>query len=124
VVMKRWRAIPRLVALLFVAAAATLLSPRSPRPCQATFEQVREGMTYDDVCETVGGPPGDYSGGRCIDGWINMRRTRSVTYWTTTESVLSIVFDSDGRAAVVRTYEPTLVPEPPLKERLRVWLGL
>jgi len=33
---------------------------RSPHPCRATFEQVREGMTYAEVCAMVGGPTGDY----------------------------------------------------------------
>jgi hypothetical protein len=76
-------------------------------------------MTREEVIATVGGPPGDYTDGRCIDGWM-------VTgdYWTATHAVLKITFDTDGRATFVMIYEPTLLPDPPLWTRLRSRLGV
>jgi hypothetical protein len=79
-------------------------------------------MTREEVIATVGAPPGDYSGGRCINGWFSTRG--KVTYWTTTDAVLSVAFDPDGRATLVKTYAPTLLPEAPLWTRLRSRLGL
>jgi hypothetical protein len=32
---------------------------------RARFEQVKQGMSREEVIRTVGGPPGDYSQGRC-----------------------------------------------------------
>jgi hypothetical protein len=122
--MRHSRVVVGLIAVTVVSTAAVLTWPRGPRPCRATFEQVREGMTYEEVIATVGAPPGDYSGGRCIDGWIGGGSGSMGTYWTTTERVLFVLFDSDGRAAAVRTWEPTLLPDPPLWTRLRFRLGL
>jgi hypothetical protein len=115
---RRRRTITILVALV-AAFTLPMIWPRGPRPCRATFEQVREGKTREEVIATVGGPPGDYTGGRCLDGW-----TGKGEYWTATDGVLKIAFDTHGRVAYVRTYEPTLLPDPPWWTRLRSRVGI
>src|SRR5262249_846076 len=40
---------------------------------RARFEQVRVGMTRDEVIRTVGRPPGDYSNGLCVTPATGLR---------------------------------------------------
>src|SRR5215213_2494012 len=48
----------RVAGVLFaVTIIVSLLPPARPRPCLATFERVRDGMTREQVYATVGGPP-------------------------------------------------------------------
>ena len=119
--MRRRRIIAGLVVLA-LAGVAVALWPRGPRPCRATFEQVREGMTYDDVCATVGGPPGDYSGGTRF-GLIDLNGP-PITIWTAGDSELLVDFGYDGRVAWAEVIEVSDIPRPPLIDRLRAWLGL
>ena len=59
--MGRRRVIVGIAVLALVAVAAAFFWPRGPRPCRATFEQVREGMTAEEVNATVGERPFDSS---------------------------------------------------------------
>ena len=117
--MKRRRWTIMVLVALVAAIAVPTFWPRGPRPCRETIEQVREGTTREEVIATVGGPPGDYTGGRSLDGW-----TVRGEFWIATDGVLQIAFDTDGHAAFVRTYEPTLLPDPPWWTQLRSRLGI
>jgi hypothetical protein len=94
------------LALVGVVAGALFWLPEpapdrsGPRPCQATFGQVREGMTFDEVCATVGGPPGNYF----------HRPERATRYqgladgehaWHADDGNLLVIFDVHGRATMV-----------------------
>jgi hypothetical protein len=122
--MKWRRVVVGLVVLALVAVLAVALWPRGPRPCRATFEQVREGMTYDEVCATVGGPPGVYS--TRLD-WPVIRSgppELSHKEWVAADSKLYVIIDRVAdRAIVVAIYEPPPDNRSPW-DRLRDRLGL
>jgi hypothetical protein len=68
--MKRLRRRWLLLAIGLTAAALAAwaaLRPGPPQPCLAAFEQVRVGMTRAEVAATVGGPPGAYRDGGCVE---------------------------------------------------------
>jgi hypothetical protein len=112
--------------LSLVGVIGVVLWLRQPRPCRATFEQVREGMTYDEVCATVGGPqnaglywdplaPGSDPGEAGQTGSI----------WDADDVALVVGFGADGRSRSVRV-RPRDAWEwrPSLLDRLRDRLGL
>jgi outer membrane protein assembly factor BamE (lipoprotein component of BamABCDE complex) len=121
--MRRRRVIAGLVVLAIVTVAAVALWPRGPRPCRATFEQVREGMTNDEVCATVGGPPGSYT-----DAFyyveIDSDAERLPSMWCADDAVLAVDFGIDGRAVRIDLMEPDVFYRPSLFDRLRARLGL
>jgi hypothetical protein len=121
--MKRRRVIVGLVGLALVAVVGAALWPRGPQPCRATFEQVREGMTYDEVCATVGGPPGPYGDGFAVIS-IDTDAKRLPSMWWADDGVLAVEFGSDGRAYNVQFIEPLLTAKPSWFDRLRARLGL
>jgi hypothetical protein len=103
-----------------------------PQVTRARFEQVKEGMSWEEVIRTVGGPPGDYSGGRARSvrdyiGWssaLNMEPTGEVYSWLCDDAQLLVRFD-DNTAVTVRIYAPPAGYNwPPLTQRIRRWLGL
>jgi hypothetical protein len=80
---------PVVIALLGVVLIAIIVNTK--KPCRATFEQVRIGMTLEEVERTVGGPPGDYR----TDEWCITEHGTLWSYhthWTTNECELSILF--------------------------------
>jgi hypothetical protein len=82
-----------LVGLALVAVLAVRFWPRPPRPCFATFQQARPGMTLEDVVRTVGGPP--TGGGQVVtDDGVAVE----VHQWDYPDGLMSIQFDADGRA--------------------------
>jgi hypothetical protein len=109
--------------LAIVAVLAAMLWPRGPRPCRATFEQVREGMTLEEVCTTVGGPPGRYGDGFAVIE-INTDAAELPAMWWADDGVLAIDFGGDGRAHGVQVIEPLLASRPTLLARLCARLGL
>jgi hypothetical protein len=115
-----------LVVLALAATTAYVLWPRGPRPCRETFEQVREGMTYDEVCATVGGPPGDYTDGRSLvyRVSVSMYRFPDRELWAAEDSTLIVDFEDDGRSYRVLVSDPVPVPRAPLLDRLRARVGL
>ena len=128
--MRRRRVIVGLGVVAVLTAAAVLLWPRGPQPCRATFGQVHEGMTFEEVCARVGGPPGDYTGGRSLDlhppadpaGVSDPVPDRYL--WAAEDGLLVVDFGSDGRADGVMVCDPELSPAPSLLGRLRARLGL
>jgi hypothetical protein len=106
--MKSRRVIVGLVVLVLVGVAAVALRPCGPRPCRATFEQVREGMTYENVCATVGGPPGVYSS-RSRYTFVSVPPPAGCRHyeWRADDEVLYVVFDaSTGAAVFAHRFDP------------------
>ena len=121
--MRRRRVIVGLVALALVAVAVGFW-PHGPRPCRATFDQVQEGMSFDQVCATVGGPPGDYSHGKSWWGGYGVKFWGYVG-WLGPDAQLMVRFDADGRADSVAVVGCMSFPsETSLWDRLRARLGL
>jgi hypothetical protein len=110
--MRRRRIIVGLGVLAVIVAAVTFW-PRGPRPCRATFEQVREGMTFEEVCATVGAPP--------HDPYEVIRSTPPAEYWYGSDTELCVHFDPAGRADRVSVKD---FPNESAWSRLRDWLGL
>src|SRR3954463_15487213 len=96
--MRRRRVIIGLAVLALAAVAALLLWPRGPRPCRATFEQVREGMTFEEVCATVGTPPGNYTTGDRFNPPISSGFAVLCERWLADDGELYVDFVS-GRVA-------------------------
>jgi hypothetical protein len=110
--MKRRRVIVVVVVLALVAVVAVFW-PRGPRPCRATFEQVRDGMTREEVAATVGAPPGDYTGHDvCLvdDG--------DGETWTANDASLVVAYGPEGLAKEVRIGRPF-----DFGSRWHVWRG-
>jgi hypothetical protein len=92
------------------------------RDMRKRFEQVKEGMSREEIIRTVGHPPGDYSGGHSIIGTPSLASNPDLI-WFTDDAWLVVGLEEDGTAASVRVLNVT--PESPtLTERIRRWLGL
>src|SRR5687768_8659552 len=94
--MRRRRVVIGLIVAALVAVAAVLFWPRGPRPCRATFESVQEGMTYEEVCATVGGPPGTYTHRMPLP----FNRTSIKRYdhhWVADDAGMWVGYDKDDR---------------------------
>jgi hypothetical protein len=115
--MRRRRVIAGLVVVLAVAAVA--LWPRPPRPCRATFERVREGMTQDEVYAAVGGRPGDYSNGA---GGKPMAGISSFAYsdeWRADDGYLVVDYDYRFRTRGPDPHSDLLELDPDVPFRVR-----
>jgi hypothetical protein len=120
--MRRRRVVVGLVVLALVAVAAVALWPRGPRPCRATFEQVQYGRTFEEVCATVGGPPGDYSDGYSCMMW--MGGPRAGRTWLSDDGELYAEFDATGRVTHAHADRACRGIKPPLWDRMLARLGL
>ena len=118
--MKRGRVIVGLVGLALVGVLAGLYWLGGPQPSLATFQQVREGMTRDEVIATVGGPP------TARGPWPSLQRKLGVTVirdeWRTDGGLLRVTFGPDDRAEYVEVF--ALPVTPTRWDRLRAELGL
>jgi hypothetical protein len=130
--MRRRRVIVGLAVLALAAGTAIVLWPRGPLPSRATFKQVREGMTFEEVCAAVGGPPGDYTGGtrRGPDDlfglrpyWLGGDPPRGEP-WIGDDGMLVVTFDPAGRLACAEVWEVYPASPPPFWSRLLARLGL
>jgi hypothetical protein len=115
--MTRRRVLCRLLLLSAVLAcfAGWLLVANARKITWARFEQVKVGMSRDEVIRIVGGPPGDYS-----DGLSRRICTRSPWFyqsWLYDEGELLVRFDDADRATGVvwRCGPPTFT------EQVRRW---
>ena len=78
-------------------------------------------MTFDEVCATVGGPPGDHSDGRLVPLQTHWHPP---DMWWARNGELGVRFDDDGRAYEVIVSDGLRRPQPSVWSRLRDWLGL
>jgi hypothetical protein len=113
-----------LASAVLVCFAGWMWIATRPRVTRERFEQVKEGMTREEVIRTVGGPPGDYSRRDDPRLWIFSSNER----WRSDDGELLIGFDGAGIATEVVVL-PAIPDEfnpgpPPLTERIRRWLGL
>jgi hypothetical protein len=115
----------RLLCGLLLASAVLVcfagwLWMRDPGVTGARFEQVKKGMTREEVIRTVGGPPGDY---QTIGFSIAVRAPDTPIYssWVCDTGYLFVEFDEHGVATDVRLHTSNAET---LTERIRRWLGL
>ena len=91
--------------LLATAAVCTSAWPTGPGPCRRTFDQVSEGMTFDEVKAVVGAPPGHYERrAEHIGLYIGGARD-SRTIWTADDGSLVVWFDESNTAIRVMVLE-------------------
>jgi hypothetical protein len=104
-----------LLSAVLVCSVGWLVITSSPRATRARFQQVKEGMSREEVIRMVGPPKEDYS--RHPD-----RRAHTYIHerWLCDDGGLNIVFDDADRVVVVQVSE---LDPPPLTERIRRWLG-
>jgi hypothetical protein len=95
--MRRRQVIAGIVSFAVVVAGGAVLVWPPPRPCLATFRQVREGMTREEVIATVGGPPTATSSAAAPYAAL----PRVVHEWVSDDGYLFVLFDSHDRAAYV-----------------------
>ncbi len=120
--MKRRRVIVGLVVLAIAGLLLVTFWPRGPRPCRATFEHVREGMTLAEIEAVVGGPPGNYSDGYHL-GLVFYDRPPP-TLWTADDGELCVEFSADGWACSVQVLDVVALPQPSWLDRFSARLGL
>jgi hypothetical protein len=95
--MKRRRLIIGFALAAFVVIAAAAIWHRTHSPCLATFKKVQPGMTRAEVYATVGGPPGNYTGGKLVD----IRPNPGLEFWAARDSLMFVSFDANDRATTV-----------------------
>jgi hypothetical protein len=120
--MKRRRVVAGLVVVVVVAVVVVILWPRGPR--LSTFKRVQPGMTRGEVYASVGGPPGNYTGGTLH---VSPRTDDTMwEYWASRDAMLFVRFGEDdrvvsaGAAPMVNHY----TPGPTWIDRLLDSLGL
>jgi hypothetical protein len=107
-----------LASAVLVCFAGWLWMANGNKMTRARFEQVKEGMSREDVIRTVGGPPGDYT----IDGAVPDQGYANIDYWRFDDGLLVVWFDKSGKVVQV---DVEIIPRPEtITERIRRWLGL
>jgi hypothetical protein len=110
-----------LASAMLACFAGWLLIGR--RVSQARFEQVKIGMSREEVIRTVGGPPGDHSNGECVSlCGLGTFRDKGYESWRGDDGELFVRFDDAGTATNVVIQD--VFGPPTLTERIRRWLGL
>jgi hypothetical protein len=106
---------------LALGAGLASLSERW-RVTRAKFERVEKGMSYSQVVQVVGRPPGDYTTGPCMT-FPHGVRYWAYKSWLCDEGQLLARFDVDGTAAEVVVCDVMHSrPMTPVK-RLRRWMS-
>jgi len=113
-------------SVILACFAGWLWIASGPRVTRERFEQVKEGMSREEVVRTVGGPAGDYSTHRVgvLSGSLGPRPVYlDYERWLCNDGELRVRFDDADTAkhVIVRHAFPL---EPTLIERIRGWLGL
>jgi hypothetical protein len=113
-----------LASAVLACSVGVLWNANARKVTRARLEQVKKGMTREEVIRTVGGPAGDYAGRDVI---LSGFPGRSLDYetWVCADGELLVLFDDAGTATEVTVLdvEDPLGP-PTLTERIRQWLGL
>jgi hypothetical protein len=115
-----------LASALLACGAGWLWMASGPRATRARFEQVKEGMTREEVTRIVG-VPGDYSSGECATLFRRYGQEAHES-WVCDHGELLVLFDDRHRATDVVLREILDLSKGPrpltLMERIRQWLGL
>jgi len=94
-----------------------------PRPCRETFERVRMGMTPEEVVATVGGPPGDYTGGRyVVPLYMVTHWDPPPNLWIGEDAAFEVNY-IDGKVGYLAFHEVSRWRGPTTWQRFRTWLG-
>jgi outer membrane protein assembly factor BamE (lipoprotein component of BamABCDE complex) len=101
-----------LLSALLACFASWLWVVNGRKMTRARFEQVREGMSREEVIRTVGAAPDSLQDNYNSVGW---------DYWRCDEAVLIVRFDYTDTAIAVYVDDGS---PPTLTERIRRWLGL
>ena len=100
--MTRRRLFLALPTILVIAILASIIwYPSVPRPCLATFKQVRVVLSRAQVITTVGRPPGDYTTREWFNyDYANGLRYTNYEWWICDEGCLVVRFgDNDYPAS-------------------------
>jgi hypothetical protein len=113
-------------AVLACFAGWLLVIASGPRVTRSRFEQVKKGMSREEVIRTVGGPPGNYSLRGTDSRGLPMPTHRSIDpkhyeNWLCDDGRVLVFFDDADRVDEVMFYDRS---PPTLAERIRHWLGL
>ena len=114
-----------LVSAVLACFAGWLWIDSRPRVTRARFEQVKAGISRNEVIRTLGGPPGDYSSDKYMSSHVDeeMRIAGGVggEWWACEDALLLVQFDAGGTVTGVSIHK---VSRRPLTQRIRKWLGL
>jgi hypothetical protein len=110
-----------LASALLTCFAGWLWIASLPRVTRARFEQVKKGMSREEVIRTVGGPPDDYSTGDVV--WLS---GPAVGYqrWICDDGELLVYFDGAETAEELVIFDVVYAGPRTFTERMRRWLGL
>lgn len=129
------------IALLTLLGAGLLacLTNRGHRISRESYNQIKAGMTEQELEGLLGGPAGDYTNGRYQVGYIaepcslcdealyaEISEIRSSRDWTGFQGLVSVGLNERGRV-VEKRYFPVCPVDPvgeTLLARFRRWLGL
>jgi hypothetical protein len=118
------------VAALTGAAFAirAWLAPIPHRINQASYEQIRGGMTEEEVIGILGVPPGHYYRGDCFWGQISgirlSARDGKLEAWVSGMWWIEVAFSPEGKVRDKRGGPSVQPHEPTLLECLRRWARL
>jgi hypothetical protein len=78
-----------------------LLAPTLHNLTPESFERVQEGMTLAEVEATLGGPPGDYTGGGMVPLILlsNTQAWADSRMWVGDELAIDVSLDDRGRSS-------------------------
>ena len=105
-----------LASALLACFAGWLMVASGPRVTRARMEQVKKGMSRDEVVPTVGLPPRQHP-------WLPLD---VCDYWACDDADLLVRFDRGGTAvhvAILHADDMFFMPRLTLTERLRRLLG-
>jgi hypothetical protein len=88
--------------------------------------EIMPGLTEPAVEQLLGGPAGDYSGGKVTVGALDLVMPVGATTkeWIGDDVAIIVCFDAGGRVLFAQPLEMFPVPRESFLERLRHWLGL
>jgi hypothetical protein len=120
------------LVLLLGGVACWLLLP--PRPTsgvtRANYKAIRERMTQVEVEAILGGPAGNYTTRdvdplpeRSVDAASRLGFLLRGQWWMGDEGNVWIIFDETTRV-IEAEFEPMRLKSPPLRVKLRRWLGI
>jgi hypothetical protein len=111
-----------LASAVLACGVGVLWLARRPGATRARLEQVKPGMSRDEVIEIVGGPPGNYSSRRRAP-FTGIKYVLHES-WVFEDGLLLVRFDDAGNAIDAVVLDILYGRPPTLTERIRRWLGL